>query len=93
MKCCHELKDIFNFLFIVHRTAFTVGTGESMIAEKIIDFETSLPDHIKLAYLPDYGMVKLRLTATGDDKEEMEKELDERFSEFKRIGKGMAGDE
>jgi nicotinamide-nucleotide amidase len=70
----------FKLPFIIHRTAFTMGTGESMIAEKIKDFETALPEHIKLAYLPGYGMVKLRLTAKGDDKEKMEKELDEKFS-------------
>ena len=69
----------FELPFIIHRTAFTMGTGESMIAEKIKDFETGLPEHIKLAYLPGYGMVKLRLTAKGDDKEKMEKELDEKF--------------
>ena len=70
----------FELPFIIHRTAFTMGTGESMIAEKIKNFETGLPEHIKLAYLPGYGMVKLRLTAKGDDKEKMEKELDEKFS-------------
>ena len=69
----------FELPFIIHRTAFTMGTGESMIAEKIKDFETGLPEHIRLAYLPGYGMVKLRLTARGDDKEKMEKELDEKF--------------
>ncbi len=73
----------FELPFIIHRTAFTMGTGESMIAEKIKDFETGLPKHIKLAYLPGYGMVKLRLTAKGDDKEKMEKELDEKFSVLK----------
>ncbi len=73
----------FELPFIIHRTAFTMGTGESMIAEKIKDFETGLPKHIKLAYLPGYGMVKLRLTAKGDDKEKMEKGLDEKFSVLK----------
>jgi nicotinamide-nucleotide amidase len=77
----------FELPFILHRTAFTMGTGESMIAEKIKDFETSLPEHIKLAYLPGYGMVKLRLTAKGDDKEKMEKELDEKFSVLKELVK------
>ena len=77
----------FQLPFIIHRTAFTMGTGESMIAEKIKDFETSLPEHIKLAYLPGYGMVKLRLTAKGDDKEKMEKELDEKFSVLKELVK------
>ena len=65
----------FTMPAIVHRTAFTAGQGESMIAELLSDFEASLPSHIKLAYLPNYGMVKLRLTAFGDNKEEVEKEL------------------
>ena len=75
----------FDLPFIIHRTAFTMGTGESMIAEKIKDFEAGLPEHIKLAYLPGYGMVKLRLTAKGDNKEKIEKELDERFSVLKEL--------
>jgi len=75
----------FHLSFIIHRTAFTMGTGESMIAEKIKDFETGLPEHIRLAYLPGYGTVKLRLTAKGDDKEKMEKELDEKFSVLKEL--------
>lgn len=65
----------FSMPAIVHRTAFTAGQGESMIAELLLDFETSLPSHIKLAYLPNYGMVKLRLTSTGNNKEAVEKEL------------------
>ena len=64
---------------IVHKTAFTAGQGESMIAERLINFEASLPPHIKLAYLPNYGMVKLRLTPTGNNKEEVEKELESLF--------------
>jgi len=75
----------FQLPFIIHRTAFTMGTGESMIAEKIKEFETSLPEYIKLAYLPGYGMVKLRLTAKGVDKEKMETELDEKFSLLKEL--------
>jgi len=80
-----RIEKAFELPFIIHRTAFTMGTGESMIAEKIKDFETGLPEHIKLAYLPGYGMVKLRLTAKGDDKEKMEKELDEKFSVLKEL--------
>lgn len=80
-----RLKDAFDFPVILHRTAFTMGTGESMIAEKIKDFEASLPEHIRLAYLPGYGMVKLRLTAKGTEKEKLEKELDEKFSALKGL--------
>ncbi len=80
-----RIEKTFELPFIIHRTAFTMGTGESMIAEKIKDFETSLPEHIKLAYLPGYGMVKLRLTTKGDDKEKMEKQLNEKFSALKEL--------
>lgn len=52
---------------ISHRTLLTFGIGESMIADMIQDFEISLPQNIKLAYLPNYGMVRLRLTAQGDE--------------------------
>jgi nicotinamide-nucleotide amidase len=80
-----RLKKAFDFPVILHRTAFTMGTGESMIAEKIKDFENSLPPHIRLAYLPGYGMVKLRLTAKGNDKEKLEKELNENFAALKEL--------
>lgn len=72
---------------IVHRTAFTFGQGESMIAEKLIDFEARLPLHIKLAYLPGYGMVKLRLTSRGEHKEAVEQELLPYFEELKGLVK------
>jgi nicotinamide-nucleotide amidase len=77
----------FEMPVILHRTAFTSGQGESMIAEHIKDFETALPAHIKLAYLPGYGMVKLRLTATGDNKEQLEKELNDQFEQLKVLVK------
>jgi nicotinamide-nucleotide amidase len=57
---------------VLHRTMLTAGIGESFIAERLLDFEPGLPPHIKLAYLPDYGMVRLRLTATGDQANDTE---------------------
>ncbi len=51
---------------IAHRTLLTAGVGESFLAELIQQFESSLPETIKLAYLPSYGMVRLRLTGKGD---------------------------
>ncbi len=62
----------FTMPVIIHRTAFTAGQGESMLAEMLMDFEASLPDSVKMAYLPNYGMVKLRLTAKGITREEVE---------------------
>jgi len=77
----------FTMPAIVHSTAFTAGQGESMIAELLLDFEGSLPSQIKLAYLPNYGMVKLRLTATGNIKEEVEKELLPYFGQLQELVK------
>jgi PncC family amidohydrolase len=77
----------FELPAIVHRTAFTAGQGESMIAELLKDFESSLPSHIKLAYLPNYGMVKLRLTSLGNNKEEVEKELSPYFEQLQVLVK------
>jgi PncC family amidohydrolase len=75
----------FEMPVILHRTAFTSGVGESMVAEHIKDFESALPSHIKLAYLPGYGMVKLRLTAKGEHEEALKKELDGLFEQLKAL--------
>lgn len=77
-----RLLKAFTMPVIVHRTAFTVGQGESMIAELLKDFEPTLPPNIKLAYLPSYGMVKLRLTAKGNNKKDLEKELNPYFDKM-----------
>ncbi len=52
---------------IFHKVIKTVGIGESYLSDLIQDWELSLPGYIKLAYLPSLGIVKLRLTAFGDD--------------------------
>lgn len=61
------LQKKWELLPIVHRTLMTAGIGESFLAERIQEFESSLPGNIKLAYLPNYGLVKLRLSAKGND--------------------------
>lgn len=53
--------------YIVHKTIMTYGQGESVVAERIEDWENNLPSFIKLAYLPSPGKVRLRLTARGTD--------------------------
>lgn len=59
--------------FIVHRTILTYGLGESAIAQRIERWEDELPSFVKLAYLPNLGKVRLRLTAKGKDKTKIEK--------------------
>jgi nicotinamide-nucleotide amidase len=66
-----RIVNVFHRPFILHRTLMTYGVGESAIAEKIEHWENALPPFIKLAYLPNLGKVRLRLTAKGTDKEEI----------------------
>lgn len=70
-----KLQEQFQLPFIMHKTVLTVGTGESVIAERIAVWEENLPKFIKLAYLPSFGKVRLRLTVKGTDKKVLEVEL------------------
>ena len=60
---------------IVHKTILTYGLPESMLAEKIEEWESALPGFIHLAYLPSALMVRLRLSAYGTDKAMLETEI------------------
>lgn len=77
----------FQMPVILHQTLLTFGIGESMLAEAIKDWEEALPSYLKLAYLPHYGMVRLRLTATGDDKNVLEQELEKQTVQLKELVK------
>ena len=72
-----KLTGHFQTPIIKHKMIRTVGIGESFLAERIEAWEDALPDHIRLAYLPSFGGVKLRLTATGDDNNLLTNELSE----------------
>jgi nicotinamide-nucleotide amidase len=73
----------FQTAHIEHRTLLTYGIGESFLAERIASTEEALPAHIKLAYLPNYGLVRLRLTASGVNKEVVLQEIDAQFEALK----------
>ena len=68
---------------ILHRTLLTAGIGESFLAELIADLENELPSFIKLAYLPNFGMVRLRLTATGKDDNKLTTNINAAFAKLK----------
>lgn len=61
------LQQHFTRPYIIHKTVLTYGLGESVIAERIEDWENNLPVDIKLAYLPNIGRVRLRLSGKGPD--------------------------
>jgi nicotinamide-nucleotide amidase len=63
--------------YIIHKTILTYGQGESLVAERIEQWEDSLPEFLKLAYLPSPGKLRLRLSARGVDKVKLEKAIEE----------------
>jgi nicotinamide-nucleotide amidase len=84
-----ELKKRFDLLPIRHKTVVTFGTGESVLADMLESFEASLPATVSLAYLPNHGMVRLRLSCSDH-----EVELENLFEELKSIVKeSMIADE
>lgn len=88
------LEERFHMPVIIHKTIITSGIGESALAEIIKDFETQLPKEIRLAYLPSYGMLRLRLTTSGFDKSETEKKINDQFFQLKELVKDyMIADE
>ena len=72
-----KIKDTFETPSIYHRLIKTIGIGESWLSEIIADWENNLPKHIRLAYLPSIGQVKLRLTAKGDDYEALRRDVNQ----------------
>lgn len=77
------IPELYQTGFIEHKTLLTAGIGESFLAEMVKDIEEALPKHIKLAYLPNYGMVRLRLTAFGADLASLQEEMKDQFELLK----------
>lgn len=80
-----RLTETFSRPVILHKTVMTYGLGESAIAEKIEDWENGLPEFIKLAYLPNLGRVRLRLSAKGKDREVLEKAIEQEVQKLHGI--------
>ncbi len=79
------LKNRVKEYHIIHRTVLTQGIGESFLAEKISGWEDQLPEFITLAYLPSPGIVKLRLSGKGPDKEIIEKTIETQVEQLHTI--------
>lgn len=80
-----KLLQTYKMPAIVHKIIRTVGVGESFLADKISLWEQSLPKHIRLAYLPSLGEVKLRLTGFGDSVEKLEPEINSLIEKLKPL--------
>ncbi|MBE7629685.1 competence/damage-inducible protein A [Tenacibaculum piscium] len=80
-----KIQQKYKLPYIIHTTIMTVGVGESVIAERIEDWENNLPIHIKVAYLPSFGKVRLRISAKGNDKEILENEISTKIIALKNL--------
>lgn len=80
-----ELKKRFTTQKIIHKNIMTYGTFEAKLAEILTDFELALPENIKLAYLPASGVIKLRLTATGENYDPLEEQINEQVKNLYNI--------
>jgi nicotinamide-nucleotide amidase len=79
------LLERFNPGAIVHKTIMTTGLPESLLAEKIETWEDNLPKNIRLAYLPQPGTVRLRLSGTGKDRKILEQTIEAEVEKLKKI--------
>lgn len=79
-KIIPDLQSYFKTPIILHKIVHTIGIGESMIAEKIAEWEDNLPQNMGLAYLPNYIQVRLRLTGMGENKEILEQEMQDQIN-------------
>ena len=80
-----RLKARFSLRQIVHRTMITAGLAESMLAERIAAWEDALPPYLHLAYLPNPGAVRLRLSAYEVEGESVAQEIERRFEELRKL--------
>ncbi|HLV15704.1 MAG TPA: competence/damage-inducible protein A [Xanthomarina sp.] len=92
-----KLRETYKFPYIKHTTILTYGLGESSLAERIEEWEDSLPEFIKLAYLPGLGRVRLRLSAKHMDKNlvetEIQKQIDKLLPQLEDIFVGFESDD
>lgn len=92
-----RIKRAFNLPFIYHKLIKITGIGESFLADKIKDWENTLPTHVRLAYLPSPGELKLRLTVQGKNRQQMVEEVDRLVEDLSKYAKdyiyGYDGDQ
>lgn len=80
-----RLQEHFDTPVILHKTLLVYGYPESALAIKIADWEDALPENIHLAYLPNYGVIRLRLSGTSDNISMLSSQIDEEVQKVKKI--------
>lgn len=85
-----KISDKFNRPYIYHKTLLTIGMGESEIVKIIHGWADGLPENIKLAYLPSFGRVRLRLSSKGKIKKEVRGAVDDQMGKLYLLLKDIA---
>ena len=80
-----RLKQYFQPVIVLHHTLLTQGLGESFLSDILEDWEANLPANLHLAYLPQPGIVRLRLTGQSDDEASLQKQMDGEASKLKSL--------
>lgn len=80
-----QLSQMINGRFIIHKTILTNGIGESFLSDMISNWEDELPQYMHLAYLPSPGMVRLRLTGTGEHKPSLQLAMNTEIEKLQNI--------
>ena len=89
-----RLQRHFHTDFILNKNILVQGIGESFLSDRIESWELALPKSIRLAYLPQAGMVKLRLTARGSDRALLQSQIDEAVRAlYPIVGEYIAGED
>ncbi|PIF00491.1 MAG: competence/damage-inducible protein A [Maribacter sp.] len=84
-KVIPKIAKDFKRPYILHRTLVTYGMGESALAGKIEEWEDNLPSFIKLAYLPNLGKVRLRLSAKGYDRQTLVNAVEDQIGKLQPL--------
>jgi nicotinamide-nucleotide amidase len=85
MHVLPDLKKRFTSQVIIHKNIMTYGIPEAVLSERLAEFESELPDSVRLAYLPSGGINKLRLTATGIKNEVLSAMINEQVAKLYAI--------
>ncbi len=80
-----KLKSKFNLPVLYKKTVTVFGIGESLLADRINNWEKNLPENIKLAYLPHPGRIRLRLSSKGKNKENLKQEIENQIVKLKNV--------
>jgi nicotinamide-nucleotide amidase len=80
-----RLQKYFKTPAIIHKTVQVYGIPESQLALRLTEWENALPEYLHLAYLPNFGIVKLRLSGAGQDEYKLEDAINQQIETLKSI--------